>query len=69
MGHRSGTEDFIVEEFRHCLGIFANNEDRIMERFTPLCDLYGPGPESEQQYMSNRGEYITNMVPSWMDLP
>lgn len=68
MGHRDGTKDFIVERFRHCLGIFACGDDRIAGNFTPLCTLYEPGPESEKVYLSNYGEYYTNMVQGWMDL-
>ena len=62
-------EDFIVEEFRHCLGVFESENHRTAGRFTPLCDLYETGSESEQKYISNFGEYYTNMVQMWMDLP
>ena len=68
-GHNCGTNDFIVEEFRHCLGVFQSENHRIAGRFTPLCDLFEPGPESKQRYLSNFGEYHTNMVQSWMDIP
>ena len=61
--------DHIVEEFRHCLGIFLSKECREAGEFTPLCELYEPGPDSEQKYISNHGEYYTNMVQAWMDLP
>jgi len=67
-GHISGTVDFVVEEFRYCLGIFTSENDRKAGRFTPLCDLYEPGPESEERYIGNYGEYHTNMVQSWMDI-
>ena len=69
MGHATGTEDFTVEEFRFCLGVFQSEQHRIMDKFTPLCDLYEYGPESESRYMSNEGSYVTNMVPSFMNLP
>jgi hypothetical protein len=68
MGHIVGTNDFIVEEFRYCLGIFESEQDREAGNFTPLCNLYEKGPDSEQKYISNYGEYYTNMVQSWMDI-
>lgn len=68
-GKPSHLEDFVVEEFRHCLGAFISYEDRIAGRLTPLCELYEPGPESEKKYIPNYGEYHTNMVQSWMDIP
>jgi hypothetical protein len=67
--HPSEQIDYTVEEFRHCLGIFETDQDREAENFTPLCKLYEPGPDSEQKYISNYGEYYTNKVQSWMDLP
>lgn len=69
MGHACGTEDFTVEEFRHCLGVFESEEHRTAGRFTPLCELYEPGPDSEHLYISNFGEYISNMVPAFMNIP
>ena len=69
MGHPSYQEDFTVEEFRHCLGIFEDDEHRMAGRFTPLCELYENGPDSEHSYISNFGEYQTNQVQAWMDLP
>jgi hypothetical protein len=68
-GHPLEQKDYVVEEFRHCLGIFLSDQHRQAEQFTPLCDLYEPGADSEQKYISNHGEYHTNMVQSWMDLP
>lgn len=62
-------EDFIIEEFRFALGFFESDAHRVMGKFTPLCDLYERGPESENKYMPNEGEYTTNLVPAWMDLP
>ncbi|MEE9238678.1 MAG: hypothetical protein V3U58_03870 [Thermodesulfobacteriota bacterium] len=67
--HAIGTKDFTVEEFRFCLGIFRSEQHRQAGEFTPLCELYESGPESEQGYISNFGEYISNMVPSFMNLP
>ena len=69
MGCRTGTKDFVVEKFRHCLGIFESEHHRTAGHFTPLCKLYEPGPDSEQKYISNYGEYRSNMVQGWMDLP
>lgn len=65
----NNTEDFIVEEFRYCLGIFLDEDHRKAGKFTPFCDLYERGPESQDCYISNYGEYYTNPVQSWMDLP
>ena len=64
-----GTNDFTVEEFRHCLGIFASESHRQAGKFKPLCELYEAGPESEGKYISNFGEYISNQVQGWMDIP
>lgn len=61
--------DYTVEEFRYCLGIFESNAHREARHFTPLCDLYEPGPESKQAYVANHGEYYTNEVQAWMDIP
>ena len=68
MGHRTGIKDLVVERFRHCLGVFATPESKTASHFTPLCDLYEPGPGSETKYIPNYGEYHTNMVQAWMDL-
>jgi len=62
-------EDFTIEKFRFCLGVFASDEHRIAGNFTPLCELYESGPDSERLYISNYGEYITNKVPMFMQLP
>lgn len=68
-GHIIGTQDYIVEEFRYCLGIFESDEHRKAERFTPLCEIYETGAYSENKYISNFGDYVTNQVQAWMDLP
>jgi hypothetical protein len=62
-------QDFTVEEFRFCLGIFLSDESREAGHFTPLCDIYCDGPESEGDYISNFGSYRTNQVPAWCDIP
>jgi hypothetical protein len=69
MGHPCGTKNFTVEKFRHCLGIFETVAHKQAGRFTPLCDLFEPGPESKKRYISNFGEYDTNQVQAWMDIP
>lgn len=63
------TKDLTVEEFRYCLGVFASEQHREAEMFTPLCELYENGADSEQKYISNFGEYHTNKVQAWMDIP
>lgn len=68
VGCPSGTEDFTIEKFRFCLGIFKSDDHRKAGKFTPLCELYEWGPESKTNYISNFGEYVTNMVPSFMNL-
>ena len=68
MGHPQYLEDFTIEEFRYCLGFFESPQHRMAGKFTPLCDVYEAGPESERSYISNFGEYITNEVPAWMNI-
>ena len=67
--HRFGTDDYIIEEFRYCLGFFESDQHRTANVFTPLCDLYERGADSKSDYISNFGEYYTNPVQSWADLP
>ena len=67
-GCASRTEDFTVEEFRFCLGIFESDEHRTANKFLPLCDMYERGPESEGEYISNFGEYYTNPIQGWMNI-
>ena len=69
MGYASGYEDFTVELFRHCLGIFETNDHRKAQIFKPLCELYEIGPESKSDYIPNFGEYQTEFVQAWSDLP
>ena len=68
-GMYSDWESFTVEEFRFCLGIFASDDHRQAGKFTPLCEIYCNGPESESKYIGNFGEYRTNQVPAWCDIP
>ena len=68
-GMYTDLQDFTIEEFRFCLGIFLSDDHRMAGKFTPLCELYEAGPESERKYISNYGEYITNLVPSFMNIP
>ena len=69
IGHPSYTEDYTVEEFRYCLGIFLSDDHKRANNFTPLCELYERGPDSESDYISNYGETYTNPVQGWMDIP
>jgi len=69
LSFRTGNEDFTIEEFRHCLGFFVDNAHREAGDFTPLCELYEKGPQSEDKYIGNYGPYYTNKIQSWMDLP
>lgn len=68
-GMYSHWETFTVEEFRYCLGIFQSDEHRLAGNFTPLCELYESGANSEVKYISNYGEYTTNKVQAWIDIP
>ncbi len=67
--YANGTKDYTVEEFRYCLGVFESEDHRTAGKFTPLCDLYESGSETQQKYISNYGEYMTNQVPSFMNIP
>lgn len=70
LGYWCGSvEDFVVEEFRYTLGIFKSEDHRKAGNFTPLCELYYDGPESEDDYISNYGSYRTNQVQGWSNLP
>ena len=70
MGHRQKeTKDYTVECFRNTLGIFECEQDRQAGNLTPLCNLYEAGAESKRDYISNYGEYITNKVPMFMQIP
>ncbi len=69
MGIGAYTEDYVIEEFRFCLGFFFSEDHRRANNFTPLCKLYERGANSEDSYISNYGEYYTNPVQAWMDIP
>ena len=60
-------EEYTVEEFRHTLGIFTSDERRESGEFTPLCELYTKGPESEKKYilMIKENYYILFMFRKW----
>jgi len=68
-GWYSDWQDFTVEEFRYCLGVFLSESHREAGEFTPLCELYCAGPESTENYISNFGPYVSNQVPAWCDIP
>ena len=61
-------QDFAVEEFRYCLGVFKSEQHREAGRFTPLCAMYTRGPDSETEYISNFGEYTSNLVQGFMNI-
>ena len=69
MGTPAYTDDYIVEEFRFCLGIFLSEEHRTAQLFTPLCELYSPAPDAKEGYIPNFGEYYDKYVQSFMNLP
>ena len=69
MNHFGDSVDYNIEKFRHCLGFFQNDDYRTAQKFTPLCELYEIGPESKEDYISNFGNYQTQWVQSWGDLP
>jgi hypothetical protein len=69
LGHRAYTEDYTVDEFRQCLGIFESEEARRAQNFTPICELYEPAPDAKKDYIPNYGECFTAYVPSYMNLP
>jgi hypothetical protein len=66
---RYGSEDYTVERFRDCLGVFESPQHREAGMFTPLCEMYGHGDGSSRGYVCNFGEYIKDPVPVWMQLP
>lgn len=68
-GMYTDLQDFTVEEFRYCLGIFLSEEHRQAGKFTPLCELYGAGPDSKEEYIPNFGPYTSNQVPIFMNIP
>ena len=63
------SEPLIVEEFRYGLGVFESDAHRTAGKFTPLCTLFIAGADSEGKYISNFGEYLTNQVQGWIDIP
>jgi hypothetical protein len=67
-GHSADCEDYTIEEFHYCLGFFETEDHRKAGKFTPLCSLLEPGPESKEEYISNFGPYHTNLVQGWMDI-
>jgi hypothetical protein len=62
------TADLTVEMFRDCLGVFLSPQYREAGLFTPLCEMYGHGGNSETGYISNFGEYVKNPVALWVQL-
>lgn len=62
-GAKDGEDELTIEEYRHTLGVFMREETREAGDFTPLCELYMKGPDTEEAYCCNHGPYFTNMVP------
>lgn len=60
-------EEFTLEEFRFTIGFFKSEQDREAGNFTALSDneIYTRGPDSKNCYVSNYGEYISNLVPNF----
>jgi len=69
MGIQVGTRDYTLEMFRDCLGFFRDEDHRLAQEFTPICELYEPAPDSEDGYIPNHGPYKTKWVPAFMELP
>jgi len=69
MGCPTHTDDYIVEEFRFCLGIFLSENHRLAQEFTPLCELYEPALDAVKGYIPNFGEYYDKYVQGFMNLP
>lgn len=68
MGYPHYQVDYVVEEFRHCLGIFLSGDDRTAQNFTPLCELYTPAPDAKKGYISHYGEYYDKYVQNFMNI-
>lgn len=68
LGHAAYCDDYTVEYFRDCHGIFLSDEDRMAGKFTPLCELYDPAPDATQGYIPNHGPYWTAYVQGYMNL-
>lgn len=58
-----------VELFRDCLGVFLTQSDRNAGDFTPLCELYGFGAGSSNEYEPNHGQYVANPVALFSQVP
>jgi hypothetical protein len=68
-GHASHCDDYTVEEFRFCLGVFLSEADRTAQNFTPLCELFEPAPDAAQGYIPNYGPFWDKWVQGFMNLP
>ncbi len=60
-------EEFKLERFRFTLGFFKSEQDREAGNFTALSDndIWTSGPDSKISYVSNYGEYVSNLVPNF----
>ena len=58
-------EEYTVEEFRGCLGIFETGSCRKAQEFSPLCSLYRKSRDAVQGYIPNYGEYWDKWEPAF----
>ena len=60
-------EEFKLEKFRFTLGFFKSEQAREAGNFTALSDsdIWTRGPDSKNGYVSNYGEYVSNLVPNF----
>ena len=64
-GDFSHFDTFKLEEFHYCLGFFQSDAHRADSKFTPLCGLIEPSPDSTRGYWSNYGEYFNDYVTTY----
>lgn len=57
--------EFKLEEFHYCLGFFESDAHRAASRFTPLCEIIEPAPDSNLNYWSHFGEYHDKYVQTY----
>lgn len=64
-GYFDGFEIFELCDFHYCLGIWQSEDHKKAHRFTPLCELITPSPESKKGYISNFGEYNSEYIATY----
>ena len=57
-------DKFKIESYNYCLGFYRGNP-KTPCNFTPLSELYEPGPESEIDYVSNYGQIHTSYIQTF----